>query len=180
MHSYFFPPRAFALLVLLTSMAGGAALANNFSPTKWLTFDADVSLSQSRFRDNELDPATGAPIGQRISGSVERVIAAGVTVHDLEGFSGGVRLRYFGPCALIEDNSVRSGETLLLTALAGYEFNRNWAAQVEVFNLLNRKDSAIDYFYTSRLRGEPAAGVDDVHFHPAEPFTVRASVTRRF
>ena len=158
----------------------GVEFANYFSPTKWLAFDADVSLSQSRFRENDLDPATGKPIGRRIPGSVESVVAAGVTVHDLEGFSSGLRLRYFGPRALIEDNSVRSGETLLLTALVGYEFGHRWAVQAEIFNVLNRKVSAIDYFYTSRLRGEPPEGMDDVHFHPAEPLSMRVSVTRRF
>ena len=158
----------------------GVEFANYFSPTKWLTFDADISLSRSRFRDDERDPATGAPIGRRIPGSVESVVAAGVTVRDLEGFSGGLRLRYFGPRALIEDGSVRSLPTLLLTALAGYEFGRRWTVHAEIFNVLNRKDSAIDYSYTSRLRGEPTAGVDDIHFHPTEPRSVRLSVTRRF
>ena len=158
----------------------GVEFANYFSPTKWLTFDADASLSQSRFRDDERDRVTGAPIGRRIPGSVESVVAAGATVHGLEGFSGGLRLRYFGPRALIENNRVRSGETLLLTALVGYEFGHHWTVQAELFNALNRKNSAIDYSYTSRLRGEPADGVDDTHFHPAEPRSVRVSLTRRF
>jgi hypothetical protein len=42
-----------------------------------------------------------------------------------------------------------------------------------VFNLLNAKDSDIDYFYASRLSGEPLGGVDDIHFHPALPRTAR-------
>jgi hypothetical protein len=158
----------------------GVEFANFYAPVKWLTFDADVSLSQSRFRDNERDPATNLPIGRRIPGSVESVIAAGVTVHDVEGFSGGLRLRYFGPRALIEDNTARSSETLLMTALAGYEFSHHWSVQAEVFNVFDQKVSAIDYYYTSRLRGEPASGVDDVHFHPAEPRSFRVSLTRRF
>ncbi|MEP6830659.1 MAG: hypothetical protein ABI963_09990 [Rhizomicrobium sp.] len=42
------------------------------------------------------------------------------------------------------------------------------------------KASDINYFYTSRLPGEPAGGVDDVHTHPAEPRELRVSITRRF
>ena len=34
----------------------------------------------------------------------------------------------------------------------------------EAFNLLDSDVSDIDYFYTSRLPGEPLAGVDGVHF----------------
>lgn len=41
-------------------------------------------------------------------------------------------------------------------------------------------DNDIEYNYTSRLPGEPLAGVDDVHLHPAEPCTLPISLTRRF
>ena len=50
---------------------------------------------------------------------------------------------------------MRSSQTLLLNAQAGYRFNRTWSLAVDVFNLLNRKDSDIDYLYSSRLPGEP-------------------------
>ena len=49
-----------------------------------------------------------------------------------------------------------------------------------MFNLLDRKASDIDYYYTSRLRGESPAGVDDTHFHPVEPRTARVTLTARF
>jgi len=72
------------------------------------------------------------------------------------GFFGGLRVRYLGPRPLIEDDSVRSG-----------------------VNLLDRKDSEIDYFYESRLAGE-TAGVEDIHFHPADPISFRVALTGRF
>jgi len=49
-----------------------------------------------------------------------------------------------------------------------------------VFNLLDRRHNDIDYYYISRLPGEPAAGVPDVHFHPAEPLAIRVTVSGRF
>jgi hypothetical protein len=51
---------------------------------------------------------------------------------------------------------------------------------VDVFNLLNAKDSDVDYYYTSRLRGEPLDGVNDIHFHPALPRTARLSLVVGF
>ena len=48
------------------------------------------------------------------------------------------------------------------------------------FNLLNAKASDIDYFYTSRLRSEPAEGVDDTHTHPAVLRTVRVALQLAF
>jgi hydrogenase/urease accessory protein HupE len=158
----------------------GVELANYYTPTDWLTFDADFSFSKARFRDNEIDAESGLPVGKHIPGSVETVIAAGASVHDLKGFFGGLRLRYFGPRALIEDNSRRSRETILLSANLGYAISKCLTLQAEVFNLLNRKDSGIDYFYTSRLPGEPSEGVDDIHFHPVEPIGFRLGFTANF
>lgn len=151
----------------------GIEWANYFTPTKWLTIDADVSVSRARFRD--FDPA-----GNRIPGAMESVVAAGVSVHDLGGFFGSVRVRHFGARPLIEDNSVRSSSTTLVNLRVGWQFNKHCQFAVELLNAFNATANDIDYFYTSRLPGEPPAGVDDVHFHPAEPRMVRAAFTVRF
>ena len=112
------------------------------------------------------------------------MIAAGVSVHDLPGawsrWNASARVRYFGPRDLIEDGSVRSDATTLVNAQVGYKFSETWSAAVEVFNVFDSEVSDIDYFYTSRLRGEPADGADDIHFHPAEPRQFRVSVTAKF
>ena len=161
----------------------GIEFANYYTPTRWLTFDADFSWSHARFRTEDYDPSTGNPIGRQIPGSIETVLAAGVSVHDPNpdhGLFASLRLRYFGPRPLVEDDSVRSSQTLLLNAQAGYRFNRTWSLAVDVFNLLNRKDSDIDYLYSSRLPGEPADGVNDIHFHPVEPLAARVALTARF
>ncbi len=55
----------------------------------------------------------------------------------------------------------------------GYHYSRNTKLQIDVFNRFNRAASDIDYFYTSRLQGEPTDGVDDIHFHPVESRAVR-------
>jgi outer membrane receptor protein involved in Fe transport len=151
----------------------GVEFTNYYSPTDWLTFDADLSFSKARFRGKDL-------VGNFVPGSIESVIAAGATFHDVcGGFFGGPRLRYFGPRPLIEDNSVRSDAAILLSAMLGYKFNKTWTVQAEMFNLLDRKDSAIDYYYESRLRNE-AVAVNDIHFHPVEPISFRMSLAANF
>jgi hypothetical protein len=157
----------------------GVELANYWTPTAWLTLDLDVSLSHARFRDDPRDSATGQKIGDHVPGSVESVVAAGVSVHDWNGLVTGLRLRYFGERPLLEDDSVRSGDTLLVSALVGYRFDETWSLEGEVFNLLDRDDSEIDYFYESRLPRE-AAGVEDVHFHPVYPRSFRLALLARF
>ena len=40
--------------------------------------------------------------------------------------------------------------------------------------------SDIDYYFASRLPGEPPGGVEDIHFHPAVPRTVRVGLVVGF
>lgn len=152
----------------------GVEFANFYNVNEWLTLDADIAWSHTRFSDNE-------PEGNYIPGSVEMVIAAGLTVHDLwGGFFGSLRLRYFGPRPLTEDNTVRSPSTTILNAQVGYKFNETWTASLDFLNLLDERSSDIDYYYTSRLRGEPLDGINDIHTHPNEPFSVRLTVSAKF
>jgi hypothetical protein len=77
---------------------------------------------------------------------------------------------------LIEDNSVRADATTLLNAEIGYLFGTGVRLEATVLNLLDSRAADIQYFYASRLRGEPAGGIDDVHFHPVEPRQLRVSI----
>src|SRR5262249_3411898 len=107
-------------------------------------------------------------------------IAAGATIHDANGFFGSLRLRYFGARPLIEDDSVRSAPTLLLNAEAGYQFAQGYKLSLAAFNLLDSQEHDIDYYYASRLPGEPSGGVEDIHFHPVEPAQLRLSLSMQF
>jgi hypothetical protein len=151
----------------------GVEFANYYAPRRWLMFDGDVSWSSAHFTDFD-------PVGSDIPGSVETVISAGATIDTIHNLFGSLRLRYFGPRALIEDDSVRSKATSLLNFEGGYRFSKNVKLAVEVFNLLNAKHSDIDYFYTSRLPGEPLDGVDDIHTHPTLPRTARVNLVVGF
>jgi outer membrane receptor protein involved in Fe transport len=75
---------------------------------------------------------------------------------------------------------VRSNSTTVAYARVGYQVNSQTKITLDVFNLFNRKQSDIDYFYASRLNGEAAAGVDDKHFHPVEPISARLTVNYHF
>ena len=62
----------------------------------------------------------------------------------------------------------------------GYKFSKNLKVALDVFNLFDRNGSDIDYYYASRLKGEPAEGVNDIHFHPVEPRSLRLSLMASF
>jgi hypothetical protein len=132
----------------------------------WMTAEFDLSLSNARFTDDD-------PAGDYIPGALDRVISAGITVEPSRTVFGSVRLRHFGPRPLIEDASVKSESTTVWSGEVGYRFSNRARLVLEAYNLFDAKVSDIDYFYTSRLGGEPDGGIDDIHTHPAVPFTAR-------
>ena len=151
----------------------GFELANYYHLSDWLTIDADVAYARARFRDVD-------PVGDHIPGSVEGVASVALAVDHVGPYFGSFGFRYFGPRPLIEDNSVRSGATPTVTARLGYRISRGMRVELEGFNLLNRRASAIDYYYQSRLPGEAADGVNDVHFHPIESRSLRVALLANF
>ena len=150
----------------------GFEFANYYKLSDWLTVDADVAFARARFKDS-------APVGQRIPGSVEGVASFALAVDNVGPYFGALQYRYFGPRPLIEDNSVRSKSTATFNGRIGYKFNKDFRIELEGFNLTNRKASAIDYYYTSRLPGDTAP-VDDIHFHPIESRSFRVSLSANF
>ena len=155
----------------------GIEFNNHWQVRPWLLLDADLAFSQARFRT----PQGEAPnAGRHVPGAVRTVAALGASLTDLGPWSAQLQLRYFGPRPLIEDNSVRSKGTTLAYLRVGHQLTRDVKVALDVFNLFNRRASDIDYFYTSRLPGEAAAGVADLHSHPAEPRSVRLTVAMSF
>jgi outer membrane receptor protein involved in Fe transport len=147
----------------------GVEVLVQWLPAAGVAFDLTAAFTHARFSD-------ASAAGDRIPGAPESVVSAGLTVDNAHGWFGSVRWRYFGPRPLIEDNSVRSSATSLVNARLGYALTKQVRAYVDVFNLFDRKASDIEYFYASRLPGEPAGGVRDIHFHPVESRVLRATI----
>jgi len=136
----------------------------------WLATDLAVAFTRARFTDSD-------PAGAYIPGAPDAVVSAGVTVDNVNGWFGSLRWRYFGARPLVEDNSVRSASTSLVNARVGYQITQQFRAYLDVFNVFNSRDHDIDYFYVSRLPGEPPEGVADVHFHPVESRAFRLTMS---
>jgi outer membrane cobalamin receptor len=154
------------------SRRNGIEFSNYYKPLKWLTVDFDVAFARARSRDF-------SPAGDRIPGAVEGVGQLALTVDELGPWSGALRLRYFGPRPLIEDNSVRSHPSATINGRVAYKISKTLKVELEGFNLANRRDSAIDYLYASRLKNELAA-VDDIHFHPIESRSARLTLVKNW
>jgi hypothetical protein len=155
----------------------GVEFANWWTPTRWLTVDADYAWSHARYSDHE-------PDGPFVPEALVDTFDGGLALHDLAGawrnWSGGLRLRYFGPRPLTQDGGVQSKSTAVAYADVAYRVDQRLTVSLSVFNLFDAKTSDIDYYYVSRLRGEPPAGVADIHTHPSTPREIRMSLTASF
>lgn len=159
----------------------GVEWANYAALTPHLSFDLDCADSIARFTSVDADDAAvGSPGGTRVPEAVGWVVSSGLTLHDWHGFTSSLRLRYFGPRDLTSDGLVRSDSTILLNAGAAYQINKTWEISADIFNLLDRRDHDIDYYYESRVSPLEVAGTSQIHFHPVEPIQVRFALTAHF
>ena len=152
----------------------GVEWTTYWRPTNWFSFDTEVALTHGRLLDSG--------DADRIPSSVPVMLAAGINLGaqgNDEGVFANIRARAFDRRPLTEDNSVKGRASFLVNAGIGYR-KQQWEAAVECINIFDRQDNDIEYFYASRLRGEPEEGVEDIHFHPTEPRMFRVRFTYRF
>ena len=165
----------------------GVEWANFCKPTSWLTLSADASYTFARYLQPQ-DAADGGS-GFYIANSIPLVVSAAARVETPAGVFGSVRLRVFQQPARPRRRRCRAAgvghpERARGVSLPKYEL------AAEVLNVLDAKADDIAYAYPSRIpdallaaRGlapEPAAGVNGIVIHPAEPMQVRASLTAHF
>lgn len=147
-----------------------------FSAYYWVShhFTADIEAAWTKARFSET--VTGE--GRHIDGTVPVVVSAGGTWYqqsDQQGLRYTLRARYLSSRTVDSFDAISPPSTFLLNTQLAYTKD-NWQVGVEVLNLLDSDAHDIDYYYASRLPGEPEEGVEDLHYHPVEPRTVRLTL----
>ena len=164
----------------------GLEIANFFTPTKWLTLDADLATTTARFTSDPFNQGTGVPE------SLAAVISSGATI-DTRRYAASLRLRYFGPRQLDQTGDASSPPSLLFNTQLTAKLPHRTAVTLDVFNLLNARVADVTYNYGSWLPSDAAnpayaknpaidptvggGGVNDDHFHPSQARTVRLTLT---
>jgi len=159
----------------------GLELANYYTPTRWLTFDADFATSTATFLTNP----GGA--GHFVPESLNNVDSLGVTV-DEPRYAASLRMRYFGPRYLDQSGGPKSPPSTLFNAQFSAKMRGRDRITLDLFNIFNATPPDVTYFYGSFVPQDatpanlanpainPAlggGGVNDFHFHPAERRIVR-------
>ncbi|MCA9673261.1 MAG: TonB-dependent receptor [Myxococcales bacterium] len=163
----------------------GGELSAKLQLLRWLSIDADVTLSDARFVDAPADQDR-VPLAPRL------LLRSGVSASHPWGIFGRLSLVHLAKRPANEDGSIEAKGFVRLDATVGYRHKR-FAIEIAVQNALNTAWNEAQFATTSRLAGEagPAAcrgtravlesgrfvGCDDLHFTPGWPINVRASAT---
>lgn len=146
------------------SRRSGIELSSFWEIGEPLVFDISVAKSDGHFR--------GLPPGENaIPDAHDLVAAAGLTYHVPNGWTTSLRVRHFSDAALTKDESVKKDSSTLIHFGVSYEQD-SWELGLDVFNLLDREDEDIAYWFESRLPSE-AVAVEDIHFHPSNKRAIR-------
>ena len=139
-------------------------------PKPWLAIDATYSRNHARYVDT--------PGHEYVPGAIESSGEVGVSAVFAK-WNSSARYRYLGPHPLTDDNLVRAESTKILNLRAALTPGR-YEFYVELLNALDSDGKDVEYYYTSRLPGEPLEGVDDIHSRAVEPRMMRAGVKISF
>ncbi|WP_282031838.1 TonB-dependent receptor [Winogradskyella eximia] len=149
----------------------GLDLGLRYQLNNWLFLDTDATLTNARSID-EPDGEDYIPLAPDFT------LTGGLSIDDLNGFSGGLRFRYLDDRAANEDNSIVA-EGYMVT-----DFNVNYTLNQITFSLAVENLFDVDWNETqfateSRLQNE-AASVEEIHFTPGIPFFLKGTVSYRF
>jgi hypothetical protein len=147
----------------------GLELNNFWMIDEVWSLEADIAWTDARFSDDAIE-------GRHIPGALETVASATLSAQTPAGWFGALRVRYVDGAPLIEDGSVTAHSASLAHLSLGWTGQR-YALRADMLNLFDSDDRDIEYFYASRLEGEPLEGVEDRHFHRFEPRQVRLTLT---
>ncbi len=95
------------------------------------------------------------------------------------GLASSVEMRHIGD-RWADDLRQQTARGYTLFNWTGRYRHKNVEAFLSIENLTNTDWREAQFFFTSRLRGEPASGVDDIHFTPGTPRSFFGGIALHF
>ncbi|OLC17442.1 MAG: hypothetical protein AUH29_01845 [Candidatus Rokubacteria bacterium 13_1_40CM_69_27] len=146
----------------------GGELATRVKLLDWLTFSGDVTVSRAQF-----DTGKAVPLAPRLTARAD------LTARLPGGLATSLGVRYLGDRFADEDRQRTAHGYTLVDFTARYRY-KAVEAFLSVENVLDAAYREAQFFFTSRLRGEPAEGVADIHFTPGNPRTILGGLAVHF
>jgi outer membrane receptor for monomeric catechols len=146
----------------------GVEFATRVKILDWLTFSGDVTASRAEF-----DTGAAVPLAPRLTARAD------LTARLPWGLASSAGMRYLGDRYADEDRHQTARGYLLFDVTARYRYK--WLeAFLSIENLTNTEYREAQFFFTSRLAGEPASGVPDIHYTPGNPRSFLGGLAVRF
>ncbi|MGB3607132.1 TonB-dependent receptor, partial [Psychroserpens sp.] len=149
----------------------GVDLGLRYQFNDWLYFDTDATFTKAR----SLEAPTGEDF---IPLAPDFTLAGGLSVNDLDGFSGGVRYRYIDDRPANEDNSIVAEGYFVTDFNINYNLDKVTLGLI-IENLFDVEWNETQFATESRLQNE-SQSVEEIHFTPGTPFFIKGSVSYRF
>jgi outer membrane receptor protein involved in Fe transport len=134
----------------------------------WLTFSGDVTSSHATF-----DTGGAVALAPLVTSRAD------LTARFPFGLAASFAMRYLADRWADEDRTQTARGYLLFDFTARYRYK--WIeAFFSIENLTNTDWREAQFFFTSRLAGEPAAGVPDIHYTAGTPRSFTGGLALRF
>jgi outer membrane receptor protein involved in Fe transport len=142
-------------------------------PFDWLTYTGNVTQTTAEFFNGN-----AVPLAPRVTAFSD------LTARFPWGLSASVSMRYIGNRWADDDRFQTARGYTLYEAGARYRYKLSGNTFIDAFvnieNLLNVDWREAQFYNTSRLKGEPIQGVNDINYTPGNPRTVIGGLAIRF
>ncbi len=149
----------------------GIDLGMRYQINDWLFLDADATYTDARSIDDP-DGENYIPLAPDLT------FVGGLSVNNLDGFSGGLRFRYLDDRPANEDNSIIAEGYFVTDFNINYKL-KNITLGIAVENLLDVDWNETQFATESRLQNE-IQPVEEIHFTPGTPFFIKGMVSYNF
>lgn len=137
----------------------------------WFFLNGDMTYNHGRALD-EPEVANYIPLAPPFT------FTGGLSMKDLNNFSGSIKARYLASRPANGDNSVIAKGYFITDANVNYTLKR-FTFGIITENIFNRAWNETQFATESKLQNEPLP-VEEIHFTPGTPFSIRATVSLRF
>jgi hypothetical protein len=166
----------------------GFELSAQYNPASWIELSADVAATKARYFKNADTLSNFYQIsgGAYVANAPTYIASFGVLIDTLGPWFGGVEERILGPYPLTDGPAKPDAAGYQETNLdIGYKVSSTVTLKASVYNLLNSKAWAAEYYYATDINAQEAAkygtgGVSDYQVHPLEPISARFTATLTF
>jgi len=154
------------------SKRDGVEWNNHLVLNHWLLFDADLAYTHARYaHENE-----NGQLGDAIPNAVPKVASVGLSVHDVDGWSGDVKLRYIGKYPLSQDGTLVGPAAVVTDMRVQHALTPRISLSLDVLNLFDRKYYDIAYEQDYRASLTSPVVPDGITVHPGEPREFRLTL----